>query len=622
MKKHILLLFAILFCSCYSSKEDKSCGLKSYSFLSVENGWVTSPSPSIFFNIQSDPTSYFMNSALYITNGQFTMRTFPLIFNINNSFYIPEKLSGKEIKLSVNNKCLGLEKAIIRMSLFNKEEQLTDTLIMDINTLNWESKKMAFIPDKNVIFFNVEIEAIGQASSDSTGLWLGNMYAITEGLELKNLTKRQNNLKDKSLNRQSIISIPGISLNAYQDLSPVLNKRVLALGETLHGSVILANIAFEITKDQIKNNNCRLVMMELSIDEALYLNLYIQGKLPDSSINDLRERTKFLLSTFPIEECIDFYQWLREYNKTALDKVTFLGFDIIKPFMMRGVVPLREYVMAYLDNDTRDLLTPLIELMYGEVVFSDKITEYLNSHSSSLSDLFGEEDFTLFKFCWEEQLKVEKALSPGGNAQYIYNQALQRDYHMWLNTKMILNTYNNDSAKIVVMGHSAHLNKSMTLDQTAYNRSFGYYLAEYFKENYQAIALTAGQGERIVTGHEGFYTYNDTLPTAIDNSFEKIAQEIDIPHFFYPSSELDDDIVYIRDMPLEAGKSNFIQSEILSKRLDGIIFINKSFSSPERFEMSIMSKDRLFEDFSRYLHKQIEIRDSLLMKYGVDLGRH
>jgi len=615
MKKHTLLLLAILFCSCYSSKEDKSFELKSSSFLSAESGWIMSP--SIFFNIQIDSTSSFMDSVLYITNRRFIMRAVPLIFNINNSFYIPEKLSGKEIKLSVNNKCLGLEKAIIRMSLFNKEEQLTDTLILDINTLNWESKDLAFIPDKNVKFFNVEIEAIGQESSDSTGLWLDNRYAITEGLELKNLTKRQNNLKAKSLNRKHIIPISGTSHNTYQALSTVLNKRVLALGETLHGSATLANIAFEITKDQIRNNNCRLVMMEIPIDEAIYLNLYIQGKLPDSSINDLRERTKFLLAIVPIEEYIDFYQWLREYNKTALDKVTFLGFDIIQPSMMRDVLPLVEYVMAYLDNDTRDLLVPLIELMYRSF---DKATEYINSHSSSLSDLFGEEDFTLFKFCWEESLKVEKILFSVKNAPYMYDRDLKRDYHMWLNTKMILNTYKNDSAKIVVMGHDAHLNKLRNSDQTAYNRSFGYYLAEYFKENYQVIALTAGQGERIAQSRQ--YTYNDILPTAIDNSFEKIAQEIDVPRFFYPSYELDDDIVYIRNMPLGAGRSNFVQSEVLSKRLDGIIFINKSFSSPERFEMSIMFQDSLSEGRREYLHKQSEIRDSIFKKYGVGLGRH
>jgi erythromycin esterase-like protein len=614
MKKGIiLLLFIVLVYNCYSLKKEK----ENSSILSPQKGWIIYPASGLL-EIKMDSALHVGGDSVLciLEDNSSRITNIPLIFNINNSFYIPERLYKKKIKISINNRCKGLKNAILRMSLFNEEECLTDSIIMSVNTLEWESKNISFTPLQNIQSFNIEIEGIGDTvrTTKERGLWLDCINVTIDGIEITSKIESRRDTKEANIDNQYVIPIQKTVADPYKILTPILNNKVLSLGETLHGSATLAKCALAITEDQIRYNNCRLVIQELPIDEALYLNLYIQGKLPENAIDELEDRTRLLSGTTAIEEIIDFLKWLREYNETIVDKVKLSGFDIINPIILKGTYPLREYVVAHINHKTQNLLVPLFHLM-SDGHASKETLEYVYSHSTSLAVFFGEEDFKLFKFCLEKQLMVEDMFYSSEIAKKRYDTNLRRDYYMWLNVKEILKAYDNDTNKIVLMGHNAHLNKSRNNDQTASNRSLGYYLSQHFGENYQAIALTVGKGERIAMS-KGLI-YEEVLPSAIDNSIEKIVEKINISSFFYPSNKLDNNVLFIRDMPMSSYKKNFIQSKILNKRIDGFIYIDESTSSSERIKMLTLPKDSLFSQIFKYQESKRAKIDFIIKEHEV-----
>lgn len=64
------------------------------------------------------------------------------------------------------------------------------------------------------------------------------------------------------------------------------DKRIIALGETVHGSSTINDNVFSIIKNSILYDNCRLVLLETDMGNGLKMNLYIHGKLPESAIKD------------------------------------------------------------------------------------------------------------------------------------------------------------------------------------------------------------------------------------------------------------------------------------------------------------------------------------------------
>ena len=61
-----------------------------------------------------------------------------------------------------------------------------------------------------------------------------------------------NNSLKTSLTKEDFISLNGENRHHL----PFLNKKVLAIGETVHGTSTMNSVAIEIMKDRIKNRKC------------------------------------------------------------------------------------------------------------------------------------------------------------------------------------------------------------------------------------------------------------------------------------------------------------------------------------------------------------------------------
>ncbi len=96
----------------------------------------------------------------------------------------------------------------------------------------------------------------------------------------------------RSVDETKYAQIPPSAIQHYDALlaSPIMDKKILALGETIHGTQTMNDLAFSLIKERIEHHNCKLVLFELPLEETLYLNRYVK--------NDERYTLDFILRRF------------------------------------------------------------------------------------------------------------------------------------------------------------------------------------------------------------------------------------------------------------------------------------------------------------------------------------
>lgn len=65
--------------------------------------------------------------------------------------------------------------------------------------------------------------------------------------------------------------------NKEYDNLPFLNKKILGLGETAHGTETMNDIGIEISKERILKHQCRFILLEIPLEFSLYINRYVQN---------------------------------------------------------------------------------------------------------------------------------------------------------------------------------------------------------------------------------------------------------------------------------------------------------------------------------------------------------
>ena len=80
-----------------------------------------------------------------------------------------------------------------------------------------------------------------------------------------------------NLKKSEIISLSLSDTNSFKRIPEIGNHKIVALGETIHGSESINEAAVELIKYQVLHNQCRFILLELPTEQSLYWNRYIQG---------------------------------------------------------------------------------------------------------------------------------------------------------------------------------------------------------------------------------------------------------------------------------------------------------------------------------------------------------
>lgn len=96
--------------------------------------------------------------------------------------------------------------------------------------------------------------------------------------------------------------------------------KVLGLGEPTHGTHESSVMNCEIIKYMVLYKNCKAICMEAQSPYVLVANDYILGRIANTDLQILK--TAFIKPSQPFKELLE---WLRAYNRTAVNKVQIYG---------------------------------------------------------------------------------------------------------------------------------------------------------------------------------------------------------------------------------------------------------------------------------------------------------
>lgn len=286
---------------------------------------------------------------------------------------------------------------------------------------------------------------------------------ITIGLGLTIWTKypefkAREDISDLSQNVQKI-----------SDIKVNDKAKVIALGEASHGNKEFQELKLEIFKNLVENNKVRAFALEADFSEGILIDKYIKN--PESKDNPL-DYLSFVI--YKTDEMRNLIEWMKEYNKTHDEKLSFYGFDMQNPEKL--IPTIKDYVEK--NNIDFDLSSLKVLETYPIKIEDPKVKDLIEN-IKVLKDRIKEES--------EEDIIFKKALDNALDGFSYYSldnvdQYKKRDELMAKNVEWISKFEENKGSKLMIAAHNGHIGKKSNI-----YKIMGEYLNETFKDDYFAI---------------------------------------------------------------------------------------------------------------------------------------
>jgi erythromycin esterase-like protein len=464
-----------------------------------------------------------------------------------------QKETNKNMKISIRAYTKNITQAYFFINRYNEKLELVCQDTLGINMDGWNTYYLTLpsLPSE-VIDIGFVVTAIGTGLSEKYKepgfkqcLDLDKMEITVDGTNIESLAYTSLNkfIQPFSINPKKIVPLNVLSEKEHLHLK---DKKILALGETIHFNGEVHKVAFELIKNRILNNQCRLVLLEIDFNMGQLLNYYVSGyTLTPEYINIMKKSTISIFS----ESWYDFFDWLREYNKNKQRKVLLLGIDRDENSLSRPELEVlnsciskqagRDSLANLFDNVAKNEFKQSIEL-------ADEKKEILQKNMDS-------DTYSLFRYCLtlsSQNLDMENLIN-GKFFNEKDKKLLERDKFMFHTTKYYMDTFLQNEETVCIFTHLGHVAKSPT---NSFNNvlPLGYYLRKAYGENYSAIGIVVGGGVGTVKGSIKYIRgcniiTNIKLTEPVENSIEYAAKKLSNHYFYYPLDTVNLSLSFIRE---------------------------------------------------------------------------
>lgn len=527
----------------------------------------------------------------------------PERISIYQTLFLPENISGKTITLDITSKCLNLEKLFLKIIYIDPDEKIIKKDSISINNENkWGKESLISTIPESAMQLNIKIEGRGLPKALEQAVWLDKIKIEIEKENINELSEKQVFLPNEDIVTGKD-SIELLCKHFYPKL--IGDKKIIAFGETIHGSETVCCYVFNAIKESIENDKCKLVLLEIPMDLSFRWNLYVKGLLPEETISEIDEE---LYTTVLSKEIISsFLAWLRDYNKNLTDKVNIMGLD---NSIGSSIGSLEDCVWSLYETKGRpDKIVPIL-LALGQKESSDLLK--LIETNKDFEDLFEAEDYKMYISILNQEA-ID--LSPANlvNFDYYRNIKRQRDKRMWQNMKNIIQIYNQQNEQIILYAHYLHINKLNLFPYDPEKVSLGYYISQHFGKDYYPISLIVGEGDITLVEFDekgkGLYKkYALDYPPA--NSIEYICSNTFNQLFFCPSKHFKNSNLLVRLMgTIEQNRDRFYYNSI-SSRVDGIVFIPTSTENKYIDNSSVFMNELSYKRYDIRRNKRKELKNN------------
>jgi erythromycin esterase len=285
------------------------------------------------------------------------------------------------------------------------------------------------------------------------------------------------------------------SASPDDDLQPIIDavrhKRVIALGESSHGTAEFYRIKQRVIASMVSELGVKSFYMEASMRRCEYINDYIT--LGKGSLDTATAIHGFV--NLRVEEFRDLLKWMRSHNeKLPSDRqLRFYGFDLQRN------EPARDELRAYLRKYNLDRFADLDRLfaVHDSAILlqkkfeHDASTELFKTITEDYRSAFN--DFLLNRGKYSYQSGIEGYNRNLMNFKLLLQEVESnngskwqlRDYYMAENVLELLSSEDKNNP-VILFGHNIHFSRI--------NEMMGDYLNKVLKDDYYVLGLEYGQG--------------------------------------------------------------------------------------------------------------------------------
>lgn len=314
------------------------------------------------------------------------------------------------------------------------------------------------------------------------------------------------------------------------------DKRIVAIGESTHGTSEFYQLREMITKRLIEEKGFNLVVLESPYDAIELLILGLESEPLDSLMG------KHLFSIYQTEEMKSFLKWYKE-NRSNFD-VNFKGCD---DSYWVYIDLLKTQIQPFGDPELNQLLDKLNASIENR--FSDDLKNKIKEGKSVYDNILAIENH--LKLTGQMTEILEEMIHNGKTSYINYIQLANgqpirsRDEVM---AERISYLANHGNQKIIVWAHNAHISNEVITDKEI--GLMGYYLNKEFEEDYFAIGLMTLNGT---------YSYMEKKLINGDHDYSEKLK---------PESLLQSEEELWENKLSEVGQSLIVDTKILSKELN------------------------------------------------------
>jgi erythromycin esterase-like protein len=441
----------------------------------------------------------------------------------------------------------------------------------------WHTSKKS-IGVKDVVMLHLSIRVKGEnrqrhyyLDKKEQFLWIDRLELTMGGKDLSAYPVA-NYADSIHLSQEDIVPLPWNDPAAGSGIASLRNRKIVALGEAIHGSQSINKLAIELMKYRIEYERCKLVLLELPLQKMLYVNRFAQG---DEAFEPDNIKELFDYALFS-DEMFDFFAWVKKYNAENDEKVWVLGTDF-------------EYASRNRNLDLCEYFLPLNRT--GSCLEMDTLCDLLARGGNSVPDysamkyLYANRFFESHTGPTESRI-IEHCLHIGQQANTLLDNAFfeMRDSIMFDNLRFLYTLLCRDRQATVTV--YTHLDHAKYISPDDPKPSFGTLAKKAFGEDYCCIGIFAGKGE--VLNNKGHSLAVSSLSEPVKNSFEDLLGRIPGDCFYLPAESLPRYPLFMRRMGYYDTNNNYLFA-IPPSLMESAIFIHRSEALTKR--PCILGKD-------------------------------
>ena len=279
------------------------------------------------------------------------------------------------------------------------------------------------------------------------------------------------------------------------------NAKVIGLGEATHGNAEFQELKLEVLKALADKYNVDCFVMEMDYGEGVIINDYVNGH-SGMSIDEVMSRINFTI--YRTEEIRNLIEWMKEYNRSHSNKLSFYGFDLQNPDVDLNLI--LDFAEENSIEEGAGLSATFDSYLNGSISFKDaglndgfealnRLKNHLLSNRDEYQDLY---NYDRILDCIENVLRARELAARYDRDNGMVEGGQYRDQMMAVKVIEISETLNE--SRMMITGHNGHIGYAGN-----YTKTMGSFLRDELGDSYYAIgtdyfitdcSMPSGNGRR------------------------------------------------------------------------------------------------------------------------------